>query len=103
MRLNNKIRFIEEGTVSDGAGGYEPTVITVLETWAHIEPLRTSADIEQASKDLPLILRVRIRDREGFYPTKGNAIVWNLKEYQIISSPEPDTINRTRYLIFDIK
>ena len=38
-KFDQKIQFVKEGQVSDGAGGYTPGDIPVLETYAAIEQL----------------------------------------------------------------
>ena len=52
-KYDQRIQFGTEGTVSDGYGGYKPSFTVELETWARIEQLKISADIEQAQLKLP--------------------------------------------------
>ena len=102
-RLNNKIQFITESKVQNNTGSFDVVEVIELETWAHIEQLNVSKDIEQAQQKLPKVFRVTIRDREGFYPKVDNIINWKGNRFVIISSPQIDETIRSRYLVFDIK
>lgn len=103
MRLNNKIKFITNERVQDSAGGFDVVAKEELETWARIEQLQVSKDIEQAQQKLPEVYRVTIRDRAGFSPKVDNLVEWNNKQFIIINSPQLDLINRTRFIKFDMK
>ena len=103
MRLNNKIKFIREEKVQDPTGGFDVSEIVELETWASIEQLQVSKNIEQAQQSLPKVFRVIIRDRSDFFPKVLDIIEWRGERFAIINSPELDLVNRTRYIKFDMK
>lgn len=103
MRLNNKIKFIREEKVQDSTGGFDVSEIVELETWASIEQLQVSKNIEQAMQTLPKVFRVIIRDRSDFFPRVDNIIEWRGERFIIVNSPELDLVNRTRYIKFDMK
>lgn len=103
-RYNNKIRFWKEGNkVQQPDGSYDSEIVTVLETWAKIEQLKVSKDIEQANQKLPKVFRVKIRFRESFEPKVDTFVEWNGANYVIISSPQIDETIRSREIVFDIK
>lgn len=106
MRLgkyDQKIDFISEGTTPDGAGGYIPAEIVVLSTWARIEQLSASKDLEQAQMGLPAVFRVGVQAREGFHPTTEHSVKWRDETYQIISSPTVSDVRLRKEWIFDMK
>lgn len=103
MRLNSKIKFLKETRVQQPDGGFVVEKTTQLETWARVEQLQVSKDIEQAQQILPKVFRVWIRDRQGFFPAVGNIVKFQNQEFVIINSPKEDFILRTRLLMFDIK
>ena len=98
MRLTEKIKAISEGSQPDGYGGSIPVDVVEFETWASIEQLRMSKDIEQAQLNLPATYRVKTR-KEFF---EHNLIEWRGKKYSIISTPQTDFVRRTRIYTFDI-
>jgi len=98
MRLTEKIKAITQGSQSDGYGGSIPVDVVEFETWASIEQLRTSKDIEQAQLNLPATYRVKTR-RELF---EYNLIEWRGKKYSILSTPQVDFVRRARIYTFDI-
>lgn len=102
-RYSQKVEFITEGNVSDGVGGYEPTITTVLSTWAGIEQLSTSKDIEQAQMSLPSIYRARVQARKGFDITIKHSVRWRGVIYEIISTPVVDNVLLRKEWVFDMK
>ena len=102
-RYDQKIEFITEGNVPDGAGGYVPTIDVVLATWARIEQLPTSKNIEQAQMQLPSIFRLGVQARKGFTITTAHSVRWRNEIYQIISSPTVADVRLRKEWIFDIK
>lgn len=103
MRLNNRIKFIVESRVQDNTGGFDTVESVELTTWASIEQLQVSKNIEQAQQSLPKVFRVIIRDRSDFFPKVDNIIEWRGERFVIVNSPELDLVNRTRYIKFDMK
>ena len=98
MRLTEKIKAITQGSQPDGYGGSIPVDVVEFETWASIEQLRTSKDIEQAQLNLPATYRVKTR-REFF---EYNLIEWRGQKYSIVSTPQVDFVRRARIYTFDI-
>ena len=45
-KYDQRIKFFNEGTTSDGYSGTTPSVIEVLTTWARVEQLKVSKNIE---------------------------------------------------------
>jgi len=102
-KYDQRIQFITEGAVSDGAGGTIPSTIDLLNTWARIEQLKASRDIAQAQMNLPAIYRVGVQARKGFAPQENSLIRWQNKVYMIISSPVVDDVRLNKEWIFDIR
>ena len=102
-RYDQKIEFITEGSVSDGMGGYVPTINVELNTWARVEQLATSKNIEQAQMQLPSIFRLGVQARKGFTITTAHSVRWREEIYQIISSPTVADVRLQKEWIFDIK
>ena len=101
-QLNEKIKFVTDGLISDGAGGVIPTTQIVLETFAKIEQLKRSRDLEQAQLQLPAVFRVMIYDRKDFSINPDMRVEWRGKTYNIISTPEMDDVRAMRTLTFDM-
>ena len=98
MRLTEKIKAIIQEGQPDGYGGSIPVDVVDFETWASIEQLRTSKDIEQAQISLPSTFRVRTRKEFD----KKQIVKWRGQKYSIISTPQTDFVRRTRIYTFDI-
>ena len=101
-RYDQKIEFVTEGSTSDGSGGYVPTIDVVLATWARVEQLQTSKNIEQAQMQLPTIYRVGVQCRDGFLPEVKHLIKWRGKKFKIINSPTVQSVRLNQEWIFDI-
>lgn len=101
-QLNEKIQFISEGTISDGAGGYIVSEIVELETFAQIKQLKKSRELDKAQMQLPSIFEVRIYDRKDFEVKTSHRVKWRGKIYNIASTPEIDDVRARRFLTFDI-
>jgi hypothetical protein len=101
-KYDQKIQFVSFGKVSNGSGGYIPTEKTDLVTFARIDQLRVRADVEQAQKQLPATYRVGVIARNGFNPTVKNVIKWRGEAYQIISTPQVESVRLHKEWIFDI-
>lgn len=103
-RYDQKIKFKEYGIVSDGAGGYipaeNPTI--VLSTFARINQIKQSWNIEQLQKGLPSTWRVGVMVRKGFDPNIGMVVEWKGEDYQIITSPVIESIRMGQEWTFDI-
>lgn len=102
-KYDQKIEFITEGQTSDGAGGHIPSIDVVLATWARVEQLATSKNIEQAQMQLPSIFRLGVQARKGFTITTAHSVRWREEIYQIISSPTVADVRLQKEWIFDIK
>ena len=100
--LNQKIQFVTVGQVSDGAGGTVNQETIALTTFAFIEQLKRSRDLEQAQQMLKGVFRVVIYDRLGFAVNESMIVKWNSKKYSIISAPEIDDVRNRRFVTFDI-
>ena len=101
-KFDQKIQFVKEGQVSDGAGGYTPGDIPVLETYAAIEQLPQSRSIEQVQLQLPSTWRVSIHARKNFIPTVAMRVLWRGDRYNIITSPVVEGARYQKTQTFDI-
>lgn len=102
-KYDQKIKFMTEGTTSDGAGGYLPGLIEVLQTFARIEQLKISKNIEQAQMRIDTLYRVGVQARAGFEPNVSHIVVWRGKEYAIINAPVVESVRYQQEWQFDIK
>ena len=105
MRLgmfNERISFYKMGTQSDGAGGTVFDEILILSTFAKVEQLKKSSDLEQAQLNLKGVFRVSIHDRNGFKIDENLIVHWRGNKYNVISTPEIDDVRNRRFLTFDI-
>ena len=102
-KYDQKIEFISEGQASDGVGGYIPTITVELSTWARIEQLSASKNIDQAQTSFPAIFRIGVQARKGFEVTTEKSIRWRNEIYQIISSPVVSDVRFRKEWVFDIK
>ena len=101
-RYDQQIEFWSEGMVSDGYGGYTPKPLLELKTWARIEQLKVSANIEQAQMQLPTVYRVGIMLRAGFMPSVQHVVKWREKNFRIINAPVVENVRYGKELVFDI-
>ena len=101
-KYDQRIEFTTEGTTADSYGGYTPTEISVLTTWARIEQLTASKNIEQAQMQLPTIYRVGVQCRDGFLPEVKHLIKWRGKKFKIINSPTVQSVRLNQEWIFDV-
>jgi len=101
-RYDQVIEFWSEGMVSDGYGGYTPKPLLELKTWARINQLKISADIEQAQLKLPTMYRVGVMAREGFTPSVEHVVRWRGKMYRIVNAPIVESVRYRQEWIFDI-
>ena len=101
-RYDQQIEFWSEGMVSDGYGGYTPKLLLELKTWARIEQLKVSANIEQAQMQLPTVYRVGVMVRNGFEPSVKHIVKWREKNYRIINAPVVENVRYKKEWVFDI-
>lgn len=101
-RYDQVIEFWSEGMVSDGYGGYTPKPLLELKTWARIEQLKISADIEQAQLKLPTMYRVGVMARDGFIPSVEHIVKWRGKMYRIVNAPVVESVRYRQEWVFDI-
>jgi len=101
-RYDQVIEFWSEGMVSDRYGGYTPKPLLELKTWARIEQLKISADIEQAQLKLPTMYRVGVMAREGFIPSVEHIVKWRGKMYRIVNAPVVESVRYQQEWVFDI-
>ena len=101
-RYDQQIEFWSEGMVSDGYGGYTPKPLLELKTWARIEQLKVSADIEQAQLKLPTMYRVGVMARDGFIPSVEHIVKWRGKMYRIVNAPVVESVRYRQEWVFDI-
>ena len=101
-KFDQKIEFFTEGQVSDGYGGTTPGDITVLKTFAAIEQLPQSRNIEQVQLSLPSTYRVSVMYRSGFTPSVKMMVKWRNEKFNIITSPVIDEVRITKQWTFDI-
>ena len=101
-KYDQKISFITQGETSDTYGGVTPSEVVVLSTFARIEQLKTSANIEQAQLGLPAIFRVGVQSRSGFSIEPNHMVKWNNKLFNIIGTPLISSIRYNQEWVFDI-
>ncbi|WP_312364054.1 phage head closure protein [Sphingobacterium sp.] len=105
MRLggyDQKIKFKSFEQVSNGSGGWIPTEVEVLSTWARIGQLKQSRNIEQVQMGLPSTYRVGVQVRKNFEPTIAMVVEWKGSDYQIITSPTVENCRTGQEWVFDI-
>ena len=93
-KYDQKVQFGNEGMVSDGAGGYVPGDVVILETFARIEQLKQSWNIEQVQMKLPSTYRVGVQVRKGFEPNITMWLKWRGEKYNIITSPVVEDVRK---------
>ena len=101
-KYDQKIQFIKYERVSDGAGGSSPVETVVLTTFASMNQLKVSSNIEQAQMNLPIMFRVRVMVRKGFIPVAGMMVKWRGKMYEISNAPQVENVRLDKEWIFDI-
>lgn len=101
-KYDQKIQFVSFGQISDGAGGYIPDEVVDLTTFARIDQLKVSADLEQSQMQLPETYRVRMMVRSGFNPTVKNMIKWRDDLFEISNAPQVEGVRLQKEWIFDI-
>lgn len=101
-KYDQKISFITQGETSDTYGGVTPSEVVVLSTFARIEQLKTSANIEQAQIGLPAVFRVGVQSRSGFSIEPKYMVKWNDKLFNIIGTPLISSIRYNQEWVFDI-
>jgi len=97
-----RIKFISEGTTSDGYGGVTPSETVVLETWAYVEQLPRSKTLEQVQERINLSYRVSIQTRKGFEINETYMVEWKGKRFQIITGGVTDDVLQNIETTFDI-
>lgn len=101
-KYDQRIKFILIEDVDDGYGGSISQESVKLETFAVIEQLATSRDIEQAQLSLPATFRVKVMYRKGFEPSVNMRVSWRGVQYNIISSPIINQVRMSQEWTFDI-
>ena len=102
-KYDQRIKFFNEGTTSDGYGGTTPSVVEVLTTWARVEQLKVSKNIEQAQMSLPTMYRVGVLCRDGFEPNVEHIVEWRGKRYAIVNAPVVESVRYQQEWQFDIR
>lgn len=101
-RYDQKITFIEFTPVSNGSGGTIVTPVEVLTTFASVEQLKQSRNIEQVQLGLPSTLLVGVQVRKGFKPTVAMVVRWRGVDHQIITSPYESNVRTALQWTFNI-
>lgn len=101
-RYDQKIEFVTEGQVTDNYGGYTPTEVSKLTTYAVVEQLSQTKTIEQAQLGLPASYRVTVQYRLNFTPTVDMRVKWRDEKYNIITTPEVSNVRLQREWTFVI-
>lgn len=103
-RYDQKIKFKEYGIISDGSGGYIPSEIPtiLLSTFARVNQIKQSWNIEQVQKSLPSTWRCGVMVRKGFEPAVDMVVEWRGEDYQIITSPVIESVRMGHEWTFDI-
>lgn len=99
---DQRIEFIKNVSIDDGAGGSYPSTETILSTYAVIEQLQQSRDLEQAQMTFPSTYRVKIMYRESFEPKVNNQVKWRGNVYNIISAPQIDDVRMSKEYVFNM-
>lgn len=102
-KLDQRIEFITEGYIGDGAGGSIPKRSVALYTYAKIEQLKQSRRLDIAIQNLPAVFFVTIYYREVFTPTTKTLVKWRGKMYKIISTPTVDDTRLQKHLNFNMQ
>jgi len=101
-KYDQKITFIRFQRVSNGSGGTVVTPVDVLATWARIDQLKQSRNIEQVQMGLPSTYRVGVQVRSGFEPSIAMVVRWRGEDYAIKTSPVVDNVRTGKEWVFDI-
>lgn len=102
-KYDQRVKFFNDGTTPDGYGGTTPSVVEVLSTWARVEQLKVSKNIEQAQMSLPTMYRVGVLCRDGFEPSVKHIIEWMGKRYAIVNAPVIESVRYQQEWQFDIR
>ena len=84
-KYDQKVTFRNFQNVSDGFGGTVPTWVDVITTFASVEQLKSSKDIDHAQIDLDKTYLIKIQYRSSFTPTEKHQIVYRGKTLAITS------------------
>lgn len=101
-RYDQKIKFVTDGQVTDSYGGYTPSEVVQLTTYAAIEQVTQTRAIEQMQIGLPATYRVSVMYRQSFIPTKDMRIVWRDVKYNITTAPEVNNVRMQKEWTFVI-
>lgn len=102
-KYDQRIKLFNEGVIPDGYGGTTPSVVEVLTTWARVEQLKVSKNIEQAQMSLQTMYRVGVLCRDGFEPSVENIVEWMGKRYAIVNAPTVESVRYQQEWQFDIR
>lgn len=101
-KYDQRIEFVRYGEEPDGSGGTIPVTEVLLSSWASVEQLKQSKDIEQVQMSLDSAFRVRMMVRKDFEVTVGKLVEWEGKPYSVITSPQVESTRLKQEWIFDI-
>ena len=101
-RYDQKIKFVTDGQVKDDYGGYTPSEVVHLTTYAAIEQVTQTRTIEQMQIGLPATYRVSVMYRQSFIPTKDMRVIWRDVKYNITTAPEVNNVRMQKEWTFVI-
>lgn len=101
-KYDQKITFLKEGQTSDGYGGYIPTETEVLTTWAAVEQLKRSKQLEQAQETIKSVWRMTIQSRASFTLDEKYIVKWRGTKYKIITGGQTDNVRLDQQTTFDV-
>ena len=100
--LDQRIEFFEEQSIQDDSGNYVVTSVSVLKTFAKIEQLKQSRQLEDAQLKFTSTYNVTILNRDGFFPNTNMVIKWRNDTYNVTSTPEIDDVRVQKFYSFII-
>ena len=107
-RYDQKIKFVTDGQVVDDYGGYTPSEVDILTTFAAIEQTQEARSFSQARTmqqsefGFPATYVVSVMYRQSFIPTKDMRVVWRDVKYNITTSPEVNNVRMQKEWTFVI-
>src|SRR5574344_1337949 len=107
-RYDQKIKFVTEGQDVDNYGGYTPSEVDILTTYAAIEQTQAARSFSQARTmqqsefGFPATYVVSVMYRQSFIPTKDMRVVLRYVKYNMITSPEVNDVRMQKELTFVI-
>lgn len=100
---SERISFISFGTTSDGAGGYIPSELVELSTFARVIQSKSGNDIESLQLSLPKTYVIGVQWRSGFIPNETMQILYRNSKHKIVNVFLNDERQRKEWIISMVK